>query len=208
MLFCIHVIDFNDFFLNSPESFANMFPMVNLNYQLQRGVTLLEVLVVLVIVGIMAALAAPAFTNSTQRYRTLGEANEFVRDMQFARTEAIRQGLPVTICASTDGATCSTSSNAWNKGWVVFSDPTANKTVGAGSIVRIQKGWTGKDTFVADNSAASVTFGREGFTVGLPASTVTFTLHTSPANTAATQCVAIIKTGRVQVQSAGTGACS
>ncbi|HTD02245.1 GspH/FimT family pseudopilin [Undibacterium sp.] len=183
--------------------------MDNLYHQQQRGVTFLEVIVVVAITGMLLMLAGPSFTGSTQRFRTLGRANELVRDLQFARAEAIKQGVPVTVCASTDGSTCSASSNAWNKGWLTYSNPTSSTTVAAGSIVRIQKGWTGTDTMTADNSVSAVTFSREGFTVGLPGTgTVTFTLHTNPANTAATQCVAIIKTGRVQVQSAGTGACT
>ncbi|MFZ6648993.1 GspH/FimT family pseudopilin [Undibacterium sp. TJN25] len=194
------------FFVGSQRPAIGQHALRHVTYCQQRGVTLLEVLIVMVIGGILVALAAPSFTATTQKFRILGEANEMVRDMQFARTEAIKQGLPVTICASVNGTACSSASNAWHKGWIVFVDPNADKTVSA--IVRVGKNWSGTDTFTADNSANSITFGREGFTIGLPAGTVTFTLHTSPLNTKATQCVAIIKTGRVEVQSAGIGACA
>lgn len=183
--------------------------MTNSDYHSQIGLTFLEVMVVIAIASILLAIAAPSFTGTTQRFRALAEANELVRDMQFARSEAIDQGLPVTICASIDSATCSSASDAWHKGWIVFADPTASKIVGTNPLIRIQKRWTGSDTFTADNSTSSITFSREGFTLGLPGTgTVTFTLHTNPLNSAATQCVAIIKTGRVQIQSAGMGTCS
>ena len=179
--------------------------MITVPNRQQSGFTLIEVMIVVAIMGIFLAIAAPSLVATTQRFRALGETSGFVKDLQFARSEAIKQGIPVTLCASSDGATC-LSSTTWNTGWIIFADPAANKTVG--TILRLQKGWTGTDTLVADNSVSSLTYSRDGFMIALPGTgTVTFTLHTTPANSFATQCVAIIKTGRQVVQAAGTGAC-
>ncbi|MGS0741683.1 GspH/FimT family pseudopilin [Glaciimonas sp. GG7] len=170
------------------------------------GFTLIEVMIVVAIIGIFMAVAMPSFMGTTQRFRSLGEISGFTKDLQFARSVAIEQGLPATICASVDGATCS-SSTSWNTGWIVFVDPLANQTVG--TILRLQKSFVGTDTLVANNAVSWLTYSRDGFMVALPGTgTVTFTLHTTPVNSAATQCVAIIKTGRDVVQAAGTGACA
>ena len=183
--------------------------MRNLSRQSQNGITLIEVIVVVAIVGILISIAAPSFVTTTQKFRILEKASSFVGALQFARAEAIKEGAPVTICASSDGATC-LNVNTWQKGWIIFSDPLANKTVG--TILKKQKSWTSTDTMLADNSVSSVTFSRDGFAIALPVTAgtgmVTFTLHSTPINTNATRCISLNKIGRQETQIAGTGACT
>ncbi|MFT5532534.1 MAG: type IV fimbrial biogenesis protein FimT [Burkholderiaceae bacterium] len=177
--------------------------MPSLPRDVSAGFTLIEVIVVIAIAAILLALAVPSFVSTTQRFRTLGEINSFTHDLQFARTEAIKQGVSVSVCASADGATC-LNANTWHKGWIVFTDATETRTVDA--LLRVQTGWTNTDTLIADNAVSSLTFSRGGFTVGLPGTgTVTTTLHTTPLNSAATRCLTLIKTGRQQVLSTGPG---
>ena len=188
--------------VHPPDAWKNR-TMSTLRRAGPAGFTLIEVVVVIAIVAILLALAVPSFVATTQRFRTLGEINNFAHDLQFARTEAIKQGVSVTVCASSDGATC-LKANTWHKGWIVFTDATAALNVDA--LLRVQSGWTNTDTLVADNAVFSFTFSRDGYTIGLPGTgTVTTTLHTTPLNSAATQCLALIKTGRQQVLPAGPG---
>ena len=67
-----------------------------------NGITLVEVIVVVAIVAILSAVAAPSFVGMTQRFRIITVASGFVGDLRLARSEAVRQGSPVSICASTD----------------------------------------------------------------------------------------------------------
>ena len=161
------------------------------------GMTLIEVLVAVAIVAVLAGLAGPSFISTIQRFRSLNETSAFVGDLQFARTEAIKQGQPITLCASTDGTNCLTTS-AWNTGWIIFSDPKADKTICGTCLLRIQKSWSGTDIFAASAGTSAVTFNRDGFRASPPLSTgtVTFTLHTIPLNSNATQCVTVSLTGR------------
>ena len=46
-------------------------------------------------------------------------------DLMFARTEALKRGIWVTACPSTDQVNCS-GANAWEAGWIVFFDKTGN----------------------------------------------------------------------------------
>jgi type IV fimbrial biogenesis protein FimT len=179
--------------------------MLTLRRDDSAGFTLIEVIVVIAIAAILLSIAVPSFVSTTQRFRTLGEINSFAHDLQFARTEAIKQGASVSVCTSADGLTC-LGVNTWHKGWIVFTDATESLTVDPANRLRIQPGWTNTDTLVADNAVFSFTFSRGGYTVGLPGTgTVTTTLQTTPLNSAATQCLALIKTGRQQVLPAGPG---
>lgn len=182
-----------------------MFSMRNMLLYRNNGMTFLELVVTIAIAAILSAIAAPSFVTTTQRFRVMGETTALVSTMSFARSEAIRRGEPVSVCASADGASC-LSSSLWHQGWIVFSDRNANRTVG--TILKKQPALVGSDTVNSDNSASFVTFSADGFTMALPASFVTFAVRTAPANTYATQCLVINKTGRLQTQSTGTGSCT
>src|SRR5580692_2979190 len=108
----------------------------------QTGFTLMELLMTIAIAAIVATIGIPSFQYVTNSNRVAGEVNGLLADLQFARAEAIKEGQPVTVCMSKGGVTCDTTGNAWNSGWIVYSNPTgngANTTIpSAGSILRIQ----------------------------------------------------------------------
>lgn len=177
-----------------------------------RGFTLIELMVVVAIAGLLATLAAPSFVKITQQYRAMGEVSAFVGDLQFARNEAIKEGIAVSLCASANATSSPPScsgSNSWQTGWIVFSNASGTGTYSASTdtVLRIQKTWTNTDSFVADNALSALTFSREGFARNLPG-LVTFVLHTTPSNTQATRCVAVNLAGRQQVQTVGQGNCT
>ena len=169
--------------------------------------TLIELVVVVAIVGVLLAIATPSFVAMTQTNRVAGEINAFSGDLQFARAEAIKEGLPVTICASANGTSC-LGSNNWSTGWIVFSDANGTQSVDPGDVVlRKQIAWTNSDTFATDNNMTALSYSRDGFAIALPG-TATWKLHTSPVNSAASRCVAVNIAGRQQVQKTGVGSCS
>ncbi|MGI4848829.1 MAG: GspH/FimT family pseudopilin [Janthinobacterium lividum] len=172
----------------------------------KHGFTLVEMMVVIVIVAILSAVSMPSFRALAQTYPAQALASSFRAALEYARAEAIKQGIPVTLCVSSNGATCN-GSTAWQNGWIIFADANADKTVGA--LLQWQKALAGTDTMVADNSVSALSFSRDGFVIALPGSgDVTFTIHSTPANSSATRCVAVTKTGHLVTQRAGTGACA
>ena len=86
----------------------------------QKGFTLTEMMVVTAIVAILFAIAIPSYKYLTTSYRMSAEINNLVGDLQYARGEALKEGTPVTVCVSSDGATC-TGGNNW--GWAGSFSP-------------------------------------------------------------------------------------
>lgn len=172
-----------------------------------RGFTVIELMVVLTVSVILMAVAAPAFQPIVQANRTLTEMNTLTASMRVARAEALRQGLPVTLCASTNGTSCS-GANTWQGGWILFVDQDANRAVDTGDrIVRVQPGFSGGDVVSASNTTSGVTFSRDGFAFNLGAA-VTWTIRTTPVSNAATRCVVLNRVGRVQERAYDGSACT
>ena len=164
------------------------------------GFTLLELMITLTIAAIVLTLGVPSFKYVTSANRASSEINGLLGDLQFARGEAIKEGQTVTICASTNGTSCS-GSTSWDTGWIVFSDaPPLGTIEGNDAILKIQPQFTGTDVLTADHAISSVTFSREGFTQGLGNSAVTITLHTTPVNAQYTRCLSMTIIGALSTQ--------
>jgi len=90
------------------------------------GFTLVELLVTLALILILSGLAAPAFTNLFQDNRARLVTDQLRQLINLARTEAIRSGVTITICPSTDQQNCSTD---WQAPIIVFTDSNRNRTI-------------------------------------------------------------------------------
>jgi type IV fimbrial biogenesis protein FimT len=168
-----------------------------------RGYNLIETITVMTLIAILAAIAVPSYRYVTSANRIASEGNGLLGDLQFARAEAIKEGQPVTVCMSKGGATCDTTGNAWQSGWIVYSNPTgtgSNTTIpAAGSILRIQSTFTSTDTFLAAPAFSSITYNREGFAIGVGNGTL-ITLQTVPEVTSYTRCLSIGLVGLTAIQ--------
>jgi len=74
-------------------------------------------MVVVSIMSIIAALAAPSWNRLIVSNRIRAAVNDWTLSMQFARSEALRLNIPVTICPSSSGTTCTASD--FEAGWIV-----------------------------------------------------------------------------------------
>lgn len=90
----------------------------------QLGFTLIELMVVIALVAILAALAVPSWTQVKTRNAVRTAVNDYILSMQFARSEAVRINSPVTICPSSDGVNCTASE--FQNGWIVRTGPRTN----------------------------------------------------------------------------------
>jgi len=83
------------------------------------------------VMAVLLAAAVPGVYHLLLDTRLSDQASLFMRSLALARSEALRRNLTVSVCATTDQATCSTSAN-WESGWIVFVDPNRNGVYDAG----------------------------------------------------------------------------
>jgi len=163
---------------------------------------MIELLVVVTLVAILGMIAIPSFTYITTANRIASQINGLLGDIQYARAEAIKEGLSVGVCSSSNGTSCS-GSNTWTSGWIVFADTAGNGTVAAHEpVLRIQKAMSGSNTLTADNATNYIVFNRDGFAFGLPG-TVTFSLHSPGAIQQWTRCLSVNIVGRLATETYG-----
>jgi type IV fimbrial biogenesis protein FimT len=172
------------------------------------GFTVTELVMVMTIIGILAAIGVPSFKYVRTSNRISSEINGLLGDMQFARSQALKQGLTVTVCSSSDGATCNIgpAGNVWNTGWIVFLDSNGNQQVDPGErVMRVQAPFNGTDTLIPSVSYAATTYNRLGYAPTYTGGTININLHDSTNTTAWTRCLAITASGSVTTEKYGAG---
>ena len=171
------------------------------------GYTMMELIMVIALVAILGTIAIPGFKYVTTSNRIATEVNGLLGDMQFARSEAIKQGQTVTVCISNVGGTgCAgnAAGGTWQLGWIVFLDTNHNQQVDNGeAVIRVQPPFTGTDTFVGPVNFNSLTFNRLGYAPTGQTATINVRLHDSTNTAAWTRCLAVSPIGGVTTERQG-----
>jgi type IV fimbrial biogenesis protein FimT len=95
----------------------------------QRGMTLPELITAMCVVAILLAIAVPAFATMFTRLRVQGASGEFGTDLQYARSEAVRQRAAVSL-----------STNAAGDGYSIVANAVTLKSVSLPSGVKVSPG--------------------------------------------------------------------
>ncbi len=168
---------------------------------------------VMTIIGILTAIGVPSFKYVTASNRISSEINGLLGDMQFARSQAIKQGLTVTVCSSSNSTTatptCNTggTSTVWNTGWIVFLDSNGDGQVNNGEqVIRVQPGFNSNDTLTTSAAAYGATiYNRLGYAPTPTGNTINIALHDVNDLSVYTRCLAITASGSVSTEKFGAG---
>jgi type IV fimbrial biogenesis protein FimT len=109
----------------------------------QRGFTIIEIMVVVAVMGVLLTIAAPSFVTFTASQKVKTASFDLYAAMMFARSEAIKRKVNVTVAAS---------GGDWKNGWTV-------QAAGVGTPLRIQDPLSGV-TF--SNTTTSVVYRIDG----------------------------------------------
>ena len=110
----------------------------------QTGFTLIELMFTIVVLAVLLGIGVPNFRDFIRNSRLSAAANDLLADVNLTRSEAVKRRVPVTLCKSTDGAACDTSTSSAFSRWIVFVDdanPAAtsandgNSAVDTGEVV-------------------------------------------------------------------------
>ncbi|MEI8031441.1 MAG: GspH/FimT family pseudopilin [Comamonadaceae bacterium] len=92
----------------------------------QRGVTMIELVIVMSIASILALIAVPSLMSTLRDFRQRSAVSLVLSDLNHARSEAIKRNTRVLMCVrDAAGTGCATGTN-WQAGWLVCTDADAN----------------------------------------------------------------------------------
>lgn len=137
-----------------------------------RGMTLIELMTALSVLGILLAMATPSFRSFTANSRTTATTNDLVTALNVARSEALRRSTVVIVCPSNDQANC-INSNDWSTGWIVFADRNGSGTVNTDELVQAWQGSGGMSVAADANRVAYNVMGMREPMTGTVQITVT-----------------------------------
>ncbi|MVF21369.1 prepilin-type N-terminal cleavage/methylation domain-containing protein [Methylocaldum sp. BRCS4] len=131
----------------------------------ENGFTLIELMVAVAVLAVTLTIGVPSFRETILNNRQTTQINELVADVGLARSEAIKRGIPVTLCKrNTSGNNCD-SSAAWADGWIIFSDRNRNGVLdGDDNLLQVKPPLASGTTLTF--SGGRVTFDARGFSAG------------------------------------------
>ena len=184
----------------------NFFSITPASPAQQHGFTLVELLVSMAVLAVLLGVAVPSFQSVVASSQLSSRTNDLVGALSLARSEAIRRGARVTLCKSSDGASCA-SSGDWDQGWIAFVDTTRSGTdaaVDSGeTVIQIYQGNANAVSIKGSTNVANyVSFASDGRAKVMAGTPQTGTLRPCSSsaalnNDSRARSIEITTTGRV-----------
>ncbi len=146
------------------------------------GFTLIEIMIALLLVAIVLTVGVPSLRDFIHNNQAASETNALLAAFNSARGAAITRGVPVAVCASSNGTSCLSNSGCtgaatdWSGGWLIFVDnPGGTSCVKDGSdvVLHVSSGFSGG---TLKGPVAGVQFLPSGLRLNPTTATFTLTL--------------------------------
>jgi type IV fimbrial biogenesis protein FimT len=121
------------------------------------GFTLIELLVAVAVIAITVSQAVPMINAFVANNTLAAATSSVVSDLALARSEAVRRGVTITVCPSTSGTACTTSS--WRDGRIVFLDNDGSGSVNSGdTIIKVTKSFSAPGVSISQSGFSSQSY--------------------------------------------------
>lgn len=128
--------------------------MTIIRTQKLSGFTLVELMITLAVAAILLTIATPSYIALTANNKAATEANKLLYAINLTRSEAVKRGSVVSLCARksprTNPETCAASTD-WSTGWLMFTDTTgtAGSFDGTDSLIQVWEDLSGNPTLTS-----------------------------------------------------------
>lgn len=138
----------------------------------QPGFTLIELLFAITLLAVLAGIGLPNMQEFVRNSRMSASANDIISDFNFARSEAVKRRVPITLCKTVNGTACNTTTTAPFRRWVIYIDDAdaalfaatdGNGAIDAGEVVLRDRELPDSITVTTTNTQVRATFLPTGF---------------------------------------------
>jgi type IV fimbrial biogenesis protein FimT len=145
-----------------------------------EGFTLIEAMIVVVILGILAAIGMPSMREFIAAQRLKAPASDLYASLALARSEAIKRNAAIDVVPN---------ATDWAQGWRVRTQGTTP------TVLRVQNAYP--NISVAASQTGSLTYRGNG---RLSTSAMTFRITSPDSSNVNMRCVAVDVSGRPAVR--------
>jgi type IV fimbrial biogenesis protein FimT len=173
--------------------------------------TLVELMVTLAIASVLVGIATPSLQSMISNSRLTSNTNQLVGALSYARSEAVKRGIQVTIIPNTIGG-------VWESGWYIFvdadDDNVTNPAVASQCLPNqdcwlrtyeaLPKGYTLRSGTIFDDRVTFMPSGQIDPSLGV--ANDSFTLCDGTHNNTQSRKIIVSQSGRARTEEA-TGIC-
>lgn len=167
-----------------------------------NGFSLLEVMIIVSILAILTALAAPSFQLMIEKWRVQETVESMKSTIYYARSESIKRGGNIGIeknPKTLPGCTLAEGTNEWGCGWFVFVDSDRNGKWKNGEEILKNILISANINVIHKNGGANITVDRYGMMSGLNAKGFIFSPAPAGISSPATRALCMAAGGRIRV---------
>jgi type IV fimbrial biogenesis protein FimT len=160
--------------------------------QIQRGLTLIEILLTLAVAGVLLGIAAPSYSALMQRLASEAAARQLFSALTLARTQALATRQAVIVCP---GRGACSGDGGWDAGYIVGIDANRNDRLEPGEPLLWQSSPAPRVTILSNTGRPQVRYLPTGRASG---SNATFRVCPRLPVAGASRTLVINNTGRVR----------